>query len=395
MKGVYWRPRKISRRALAALTLASMVGMGLIEGSPKAEDIPYRREKLTASQLAAQGMDLLKAKRLERGYEIIPQFDPAETGLIGQSMSPVTSVPGNLSAKQTSINPNFAAVIVQMLRESGVQQGDLVAVGCSGSFPALNLCVYAALETLQAKPVIIASASASQFGANIPDLMWMDMERELRDAGLISFHAVAGSYGGYEDRGLGMSAESRGLVRQALERNHLTVLESDSLEEAIEARMAIYDRESAGGTYKAYINVGGGATSVGRTEGKLRYEPGMNDDPTPEALAIDSVMTRFAQEGVPLIHLVEIKELAQAYGLPEAPHSRPAPGTGGIFVKREYDRTLAALLLGGITITLLGFVRTGFRRPLARLAVFLELHRPHPGPRLAQLTSEQKGELMV
>ena len=30
-----------------------------------------------------------------------------ETGLIGESMSLVTSVPGNLRAKQTSINPNF------------------------------------------------------------------------------------------------------------------------------------------------------------------------------------------------------------------------------------------------------------------------------------------------
>ena len=89
----------------------------------------------------------------------------------------MTSLPGHLGSKQTSINPNFAAVVVGMLKDAGVQEGDCVAVGCTGSFPAMNVAVYSALETLRARPIVICSAGSSQYGANTPDLLWIDMER--------------------------------------------------------------------------------------------------------------------------------------------------------------------------------------------------------------------------
>ena len=44
-----------------------------------------------------------------------------------------------------------------------MKKGDAVAIGYSGSFPALNICVMAAVETLQLEPIGIASASASQW----------------------------------------------------------------------------------------------------------------------------------------------------------------------------------------------------------------------------------------
>ena len=396
MKNIYWRPRKISRTALVWLTVAAIGAMTVLELAPDQQVAGQREAKLEASRLAAVGMDLIKAERLRRGHDIVAEFDPGETGMIGQSMSLVTSVPGHLGAKQTSVNPNFAAVVVEMLQDSGVAEGDLVAVGCSGSFPALNVCVFAALETLGARPVVISSAAASQFGANIPDLMWVDMERELFESGLVSFRSVAASYGGYEDRGLGMSDQSIELITAALDRNELSKLESDSLDEAISKRMNIYERESHGGKYKAYINVGGGASSVGRTEGKHLYDPGMNETPDAEALAIDSVMTRFAEQGIPLVHLVQIKQLADQYGLPQSPELRPEPGTGGIFVRQTYDRPLAVIFLCGLSFVLCGLVLTGFRRPFVRLAEMLHLHRQAQGPRLTVMAAEtQGGELMV
>ena len=164
---------------------------------------------LAAARLAERGMDVIKRERQQRGHRIRRHFDPAASGLIGDSMTLVTSLPGNLRAKQTSVNPNFAAAVVQMLRQAGVKEGDCVAVGCSGSFPALNLAAYAALESMQVKPVVVASACASQFGANMPDMMWIDMERLLHERGLISFRSVAVSVGGSGDRGLGMSDAAR------------------------------------------------------------------------------------------------------------------------------------------------------------------------------------------
>ena len=145
MKGVYWRPRKVSRAALVAIAVAALGGLAAVELLPSRQRCDHRQQKLAAARLAERGMELIKEERLRRGHRLTPHFDPAGTGLIGDSMTLVTSVPGNLKAKQTSLNPNFAAAVVQMLHDAGVREGDVVAVGCSGSFPALNLSVYAAL----------------------------------------------------------------------------------------------------------------------------------------------------------------------------------------------------------------------------------------------------------
>ena len=129
-------------------------------------------------------MAAIKEARINRGIPIDPHYDWSESGLIGQWRSEVTGAYGNLDAKRTSINPNFAAVVVRLLREAQVEPGQVVAVGFSGSFPALNICVCAALEILDLNPVIVSSVSASQWGANHPDFLWVDMEGELRSGGL-------------------------------------------------------------------------------------------------------------------------------------------------------------------------------------------------------------------
>src|SRR5690606_4171104 len=148
-------------------------------------------------------------------------------------------------------------------------------------------------------PIIVASTAASQFGANRPDLLWIDMERLLFDKGLISFHSVAASLGGYEDQAAGTSEEGKQMLRAGIERNHLPLIAEEEFSDSIDTRMRIYEEHAAGQPIKAYINIGGGTVSVGRSVGKKLYEPGLNLIATPEAMEIDSVMTRFARQQTP------------------------------------------------------------------------------------------------
>ena len=135
MRKVYWRPRAVSRTALVLIAGYSLVGLILVEVYKVEAERPYIKEKLAATDLGLQAMDEIYYEREELGPEIDPTTDPTESGLIGLAMSPVTSVSGQLVAKQTSINPNFAAVIVDMLKRCDVNEGDVVAAGVSGSFP--------------------------------------------------------------------------------------------------------------------------------------------------------------------------------------------------------------------------------------------------------------------
>jgi poly-gamma-glutamate system protein len=220
----------------------------------------------------------------------------------------------------------------------------------------MNIAVYSALETLNVRPVVICSAGASQYGANTPDLLWIDMERVLYEAGLISFRSVAASVGGYEDQGLGMTPSARQLVFAAIDRNQLPLIHAAKLEDSVEQRMQYYQSAATGRPIRAYINVGGGSASVGRALGKKLYDPGLNLHPTPRAVEFNSVMSRFAREGIPVLHFVEISQLAKAYGLPQAPTEMPRVGTGPVFAKVAYHRWLVVLVLAALLAAIRIFV---------------------------------------
>jgi poly-gamma-glutamate system protein len=319
---------------------------------------------VAAAELADRCFKQLRAARLRRSLPIDTDVDPLETGLVGAAMTPATSHSGLLAAKQASINPNFAAVVVEMLKTAGVRQGDTVAVGYSGSFPALNVCTLAALETLQLKSVGISSASASQWGANFPEFLWLDMEQELYQAGLIARRSVAASLGGVEDRGLGMTSETRAALQAGIARSGLTTLEAPSFTRSVDQRMEIYQQQASPARIKAYINVGGGTTSVGKTLGKRLLRSGLNTSLPRRAHDIDSVMTRFLKLDVPVVHLIRVADLARRYGLPEELTTRaPRVGEGQVFERRDYNRWYASLVLVGIVGCLYAFIRSdwGFR----------------------------------
>ncbi|REJ69752.1 MAG: poly-gamma-glutamate system protein [Planctomycetota bacterium] len=363
MKNVYWRPQAVSRTALILVGLISLGGLFLVENFRVGVEKPHYEEKLAASQLAEQAFDAVKTARLRRGISIDPETDPTYSGLIGIAMSPATTKTGALTAKQTAINPNFAAVVLEMLKNAGVKRGDVVAVGCSGSFPALNICVYAALETLKVRPVIISSATASQWGANHPNFLWMDMENVLYDSNLVSFRSTATSIGGYEDQAIGLPDEARKVIANAAERNRLMLIEADSLEKNIEQRMKIYAKNAAGSPIRAYINVGGGTVSTGAARGKRAFKPGLNLRPPTGIRQIEGIMPQFSVKRIPAIHLVQIADLAEQYGLPVPPMEMPTVGEGAIFYGVEYNRWLAVAVLAVIMAGLYAFVRSsiGFR----------------------------------
>lgn len=369
MKKVIWRPKAVSRPALILIAILAAIGMLMVEQLRVMRQRPYYEEKLTAAQLAQQAFDAVKSRRM-RILEIDPEHDPNETGLIGVNMSSITSVNGVLPSKQTSVNPNFAAVVVDMLKRAGVKEGDVVGLGLSGSFPALNICSIAAVETLGAKPVIISSGAASQWGANLSDFLWVEMEKELYDQGVFEHRSVAVSIGGDEDRGDNLQPDGRTDILAAFERAELTdkMINAPDFTAAIDRRMEIMRKEADRQSIMCYINVGGGAVSAGTSVGKKMFDEGLNMRPPLRMPAdLDGVMPRMSKLGVPVIHLVQVVDLAERYGLPVVPQPDQRellqPGKGAVFQGVDYNKPLAAGVLVAIVAALFGFIRSdiGFR----------------------------------
>ncbi len=394
MKRVYWRPQKVSKKGLAAICIGALIGLSLVLRSPIEITDHHRELKWAAARKAATLFTAIKQERLRRGLEVEAGFDPAHSGVVGGAMSLVTSRPADLRSKQTSVNPNFAAAIVDMLTQAGVQPGDTVAVGWSGSFPAFNMSLCAALETLQARPLIIASATASQYGANLPELMWLDMENVLREQGHIQCRSAAVTIGGGADRGLGMPASALAHIDVVARRNQIPMMHSTARSQAVRQRMKLY-RELAGGQpIKVYVNVGGGVASTGGEQGKHLFQPGLNQRFNRAATEVECVMGLFAKEGVPVIHLNQAKELAANYGFPVAPTELPTVGVGKPFHRQQPNRWLAALVLVGICVGMQTCVWNG--KGYAHIRSFCQQFRPRPAVALHRLEDNaNEPQLMI
>lgn len=341
---LYWRPSKVPGRLLFLLAAAALAAMVTVETFTSSESSEYYEEMLSASRVVQQAIDHLRPIR--GGIEPInPEVDPMRSGMIGLATSPITSNSGHLEAKQATINPNWAAVAVRMLGEAGVKPGDAVAVAVSGSFPALNLSVYAAMQALDVEPVIIVSGAASQWGANVPGFAWMDIARHLRDARILSFKATAATLGGLDDRGVGLNDQGKRLIREAAERAGIELIVPESYEASVAERIRIYKDESGEKPIAAMINVGGGMATTGPASIDHFFDSGVSTSARSGAFRIPSVMGHFLRQGVPVINFSGIRSLATRYGLPYPPRQMPSLGSGGVYQAESYRRWLAGLMI--------------------------------------------------
>ncbi|QQR92068.1 MAG: poly-gamma-glutamate system protein [Myxococcales bacterium] len=176
--------------------------------------------------------------------------------------------------------------------------------------------------------MIILSASASQFGANLLDLLWPDMEKVLYDKGIFEHRSVAASIGGIGDSGKGLPKKGLKALYRAVQANDLTLLQSESLSDGVDQRMQIYYTMASGRPIKAYINVGGGSISVGKKIGKQMFASGMNKKAPPGVSAVDGVMSRFIESGVPVIHMYGIKKSQKSSAWQLSPLLCPRSGRG-------------------------------------------------------------------
>jgi poly-gamma-glutamate system protein len=284
---------------------------------------------LQASRLMERAVAALAPCAEARGVRIDPSTDLNRTGIIGLPSSPITTSPGQLEAKRTAANPNFAGCLVRMLDEAGVRRGDAVAIGASSSFPALIVATLSAVQAIGARPVMISSLGASNWGANNPAFTQLEMLDCLRSAGVLDVRPIALAVGGENDDGSDMSEEGRAFVREKIRAMGLPVIDERDLASDVRARMAIYEAAASGARIAAFVNVGGSWANMGVDSRVLKLEPGLTEVRDVPPVGKRGVIQEMASRGVPVIHLLYVKGLAERCGLPWDPVPLPQPGEGG------------------------------------------------------------------
>ena len=270
---------------------------------------PHPEEKLQAVATAEQAQAIIGGR------------------LSGPEYTLITTTLAPHRAKQLSLHPDFAAVFVDWLTQAGAGPGMRVAVNLSGSFPALNISVLAAIRAIGAEPVITSSVGASTWGATDPEFTWLDMERQLLTAGLWNLHSAAASIGGVGDRGGGLTPEGKALALAAIERSQAKLIAPATLQESIEMRLAVYRTGNGGELPPILVNVGGNHVIFGEGGHQTPLPEGINFGYHPLLASHDGLAAAFLRSNRPVIHVINIAQIAARYNI----DSTVRPGGSGIF----------------------------------------------------------------
>lgn len=298
---------------LSRLVLAAAAAAGLAWGVDAWQAQARDAARLRAAETMATAIERIREERTRRGIGFSPD-DVGRTGLVGEEMSPLVTTLGSLSAKRTATDTAFAALAVDLLSRAGLREGDVAAVGLSGSLPGLNVAVLSAASALRLQPLIISSVGTSQWGATDVSFTWLDIERALHEAQVLPFRSVAASKGGGTAENF-LLEEGRQYAEEAIRRNGVRTLQAASLPDAVRLHLAVY-REAAGERpIKAFVNVGGSSVNVGRCDSS-RIPPGLILRLPACEERLQGLVHHFARLGLPVIHLLHVKQLARRYGLP-------------------------------------------------------------------------------
>lgn len=296
----------------------------------------HYKEMVLAAEIKTEIFEIVAEIREENSYYINPDLDPNKTGLIGKHHTGITTTVGDLSSKRTSTNSQFAALTVKFFRENlGLEEGDRIAVGASGSFPALLIAVMSAGEAIGLEVVTIYSIGSSYYGANIKGFTMVEILSELNRRNCFNYEISAISLGGVDDVGRGMLADIDELKEKYEEEN---LIYEDDLEKNMELRKSIYHYNDS--YPDVFVNIGGNVVNYDR-----RWESGLikhaENDFQPQSL-----LGYYILNEVPVINFINIKGLAREHGLAVDPQPLPEPGEGNIYYAREYPRFISLLTLG-------------------------------------------------
>ncbi len=308
--------RKITTAGLFIQFAAAVIMYLFIrETTGRSELSEWKQGMIQAAGLSAFWMtgadSLARAVREEGSYPEDQQYG----GLIGPEFSEIVTTLGNPEAKITSLNPWFAALIYRYLRESRIDSNSIVAVQASGSFPALTISSLAALKTINAKVHLMSSIGASMYGAADTTLAWLEIEKHLIEHYSMPYRSETVTAGGDDENGGGLPLTDPEIFRRIAIRAGYKLYIPVDLEEVINYK---YNKLIKAKTL-IVINIGGSHSMLGNCSHVLKVKPGLNEKLPFCNHKEQGLMFRLNNAGIPVIHLLNIRDLAASYGFEIAP----------------------------------------------------------------------------
>ena len=332
-----FRPQIQKTSTLFFIALFNLVLVFLaVNSETKVKKIGYD-DKIIASELMEQLIfEINKNFRIEKS-----KLDLYNSGLIGLQNSPITTIQDNDSlmfkSKLLTTHPNFAAVIVEYFYDAEISSGDTIAVSMTGSFPGANLALLSVCETMNITPIIMSSAGSSAWGANRLDLSWPIIESYLFDNNFLKNRSIVYSMGGDNDNGDNLSDKGIEILESSIP-NNVTFINEFSLIDNISQKINFFDSKSS--NYSMYVNIGGGASSLGNGLDKDSLQVGLINFLDIQDISLNefknSISYNFLTEkSIPMLNIKNIIKLVPKDYISDLMTGNMKVGGGSLFYK--YD----------------------------------------------------------
>ena len=191
----------------------------------------------------------------------------------------------------------------------------------------------------------MSSYGASTHGANDERFTYLDMEHLLYEEDYIAYKSDFFSVGGMLDQGLEMPTEIKQVINERIMGYGYPFFEETDLIENVNKRFDMYEEDK---NIKCFINVGGNDVSFGdsyiivHAKGGLLTKLSEDDHST-------GLVQLYLRKGIPVVHLLDIKELAYKYGMPVDPAIKPLVGEGKLYYEYRYSKWLVGFVLVGVS----------------------------------------------
>lgn len=332
-----FRPQIQKTSTLFFIALFNLVLVFLaVNSETKVKKIGYD-DKIIASELMEQLIfEINKNFRIEKS-----KLDLYNSGLIGLQNSPITTIQDNDSlmfkSKLLTTHPNFAAVIVEYFYDAEISSGDTIAVSMTGSFPGANLALLSVCETMNITPMIMSSAGSSAWGANRVDLSWPIIESYLFDNNFLKNRSIVYSMGGDNDNGDNLSDKGIEILESSIP-NNVNFINEFSLIDNISKKINFFDSKSS--NYSMYVNIGGGASSLGNGLDKDSLQVGLINFLDIQDISLNefknSISYNFLTEkSIPMLNIKNIIKLVPQDYISDLMTGNMKVGGGSLFYK--YD----------------------------------------------------------
>lgn len=307
----------------------------------------YYNEQIEAAHLAKTAMEKIKERKKELGISF-PNVDIYESGMIGDWTSQITTTSGIIGAKRTAVNPDFAAVYIDMFKEADVNKGDQIALIMSGSFPTLNISAMAAAQVLDLDVCIMSSIGSSTFGANNEDFTFFDMAEYLYSIGIFTNRIDYVSFGGSNDDGAEYPSDVRNNILERINKSGIPFLCESNLEKNVKQRTElIFDKCP---NVKLLVSVGGTLVAMGEGDtGTSLYRGLVKPAYLNIAKDIDEsqcgLLDVFLNKGIPVIQMLNVKGIALDYGIEYDPAVIPEIGSSDAYIETSYNLVIPIIAL--------------------------------------------------